>query len=570
MAKKKINKPVDLSTEAGQYKEDLLNLSEMLEQASSVTSAQTKEALYNSITVLAEDIGWRNMRFQFQEIPEHDRKVIVQRSKEYVIKHPAYRRIVELNKSFVLGKGINKPKIKNPILQYVIDKIWNNPENKKTFCGFKAFETQIEQRDIVGEIFYKIYVDTKTGMSTVRVEKDPFTLNNVITDTDDVDKVLCYELKVKQHKYNPNDQTFDDKLKRAYVPDIFNTADIKQYEKYNEIKTEKGSTKMYAYVAVFATAGLNNQYRGLPLYYQILPWLKAHRELCEDGATFIKALSRYAWKKKYKNISGQQMDGIKKLAQTFTPGNPNATLNKTPSATASTLLESQNVDNSPIEVRQNPEVFTRIADLMLQQIASGSDKMKHYFANPENANLATATSMELPMIKDFEKQQNQLLEIINTVLSFCVMQYLKSSSAEILMQMVVDSGVKFDESKMQDYIDEVNKTTYETLSMKLYAQAVVQKNLPQYIQALVSAYNSGGITDVDFVYMIYDLFEFDDVEEKLNNIFEEDYTGVLKAGMDYGSAQTQFDDWQNWDEEEEPDETGKKDVVGSQDTGEQY
>lgn len=518
-------------------------------------TAAASEALIGSLYEMMEDVGWKRPTTEFEDIPEADRIKVVERSRSYLVKHPMYRRIMSLNKAFVLGKGIRRPSHRNPAIQFAIDKLWTAVSNQQTFTGFHAFEVMLEQRDGTGEIFFKIYTDTVTGMSTVRVETNPYALKNVITDSEDAAKTIAYEYEQTIREYNKEKKSYDERKETVYIPDIYaaNTAG------YPPVKS--GNTVITGYLAVFGATCLKDQRRGMPLYYQILPWLKAHREVCEDGATFLKALTRFAWKKKYKNISKDAMTGIAALAKTFTDAG--AVNNPTPS-TAATILESDNVTNESIEVKQNPAIFTAMADLLLQSIASGSDKMKHYFANPENANLATATSMELPMIKDFEAQQTGLKAIINTVLGYCVVEYLKKTTGRVAMQMAQDAGYVIVPEKQEKWIEEVDKIKYDTLGIAPFTPKLISKAFAQQISGLVAAYNAGGLTDKDLTYQVYDLLEYDNVEDIVANIFGDDYQGQMSAGQDAAGAAAGLEE-EIPEDEDEPKAQPQKGILNTED-----
>jgi hypothetical protein len=223
-----------------------------------------------------------------------------------------------------------------------------------------------------------------------------------------------------------------------------------------------------------------------------------------------------------------------KAASTFTDG---GTVNKLPTATASTIVENgEGVANEALEIKQNPEIFTRIADLLLQQVASGSDKMKHYFANPENANLATATSMELPMMKDFVRQQKNFLGILTRVLSFCVMKYIEKNQSDSLMQQVDDAGYVYDPSKKQEYVAQVSRLTLSNLNISAYSPKLLDKQDLPFAQAIVAAKNAGIITDKAASYLGYELFGFDNVDELISQIYGDDGPGTLSPGMNAGQA----------------------------------
>jgi len=491
---------------------------------------QALEAFYDNISLLMEDRGWnkidKNAIFG-EDMAKEERKALVERSVFYSARYPAYRQVLELNKAFVLGKGLQRPVSKNPLIQFVIDSLWDSIENQRTFSSFIALEAQKEQLDVAGEVFYKIYVDEQTGEIVIRVDKGISKIKEVVTEDGDIDKALfyIYELVRKEFNFATNKQKIKSALIR--IPDILNT-DEEQIKKYG---AAKDNVRLYGYMAAFGD-NCSSSLRGLPLYRTIFPWLRAHKEVAEDVATILKVMSTYAWKKKFKKgISKEQVEGIKNVIKTFTAGGD---INNPKPAVGSTLLEGDNVDNMPIETKHNAAAFWDTSRLLMQQIASGSQKMEHYFGNPSNANLATATSMELPMLKDFERQQKEFACMLENVLKFAVYKVVKIKGEEEIFKAAKNKGYDLPAKKeeIEAIKKEIKEMTYETVDISVYMPDILTEGVERMITATIASYSSGLIGERDASYSIYSLLKFQNVDDKVADFMGDFESNLPKADRD--------------------------------------
>lgn len=501
-------------------------------------SAETKsrrdftEALLDNVQLVIEDMNWRRAAETIfgAESDKFLHDGVLADSIDLFKRAPTYKQVIELNKAFVLGaEGFHRPILSNPFLQYCVDYILDNKENKRTFSGFRAQEKQIESKDLKGEIFYKIYINTKTGEIIIRVEKDTSKIIEVITQEGDSDYRLYYKYKQTQKKYDFDDPS-KTKTREAtiHIPDIMND-DIEDIKKRGA-KNKDGSVVVFGYLATFGDAGFNDG-RGWPVYMSIFSYLRAHKGVAEDSTTILKALSRFAWKKKYKGMSATQLAGIKSLAQTF---NADGNLNNVPAATGSTLLENDTVTNEQVEIKHNGQAFWDTSRILIQQIASGAQKMEHYFGNPANANLATATSMELPMLKDFQKQQAEFSEVVETILTFCVLKTIEIKGAGYIVEKTKerDYDVPTDKTLLNEFMTELKAINWATLRLTIRMPEILDKEVAALILATINAFNSGLISDIDAASLIYALLGFHDVDNKISALFGDTHEPQTGSGDD--------------------------------------
>ena len=74
-------------------------------------------------------------------------------------------------------------------------------------------------------------------------------------------------------------------------------------------------------------------------------------------------------------------------------------------APGGTWLENKGVDLTPMPRASGSGDAMTDGRMLKQMVCAGTGVMEHYFGDGANANLATATAMELPMLKMFESYQ---------------------------------------------------------------------------------------------------------------------------------------------------------------------
>ena len=491
------------------------------------------ESYIENLQLLIEDADFRKVAANIfgEDADKQGMKDAAKRSKESYHKYPSYKHIVELNKSFVLGStGFQRPISNNPLIQYIIDFIYDSKENRRTFSSYIAQEKIQEQKDLTGEIFFKIYIHKKTGECIIRLEKDTSRIQEVVTLEGDSDYIVYYKYQESRKKYDPKEGKYtEEKTGTLYIQDIL--CSDEDAETISVKPAEKDDVKLYGYLVSFGNPA-SKSLRGWPIYYSVIKYLHAHKGVAEDAATILKALSTFAWKKKYKNnLSKPQLDGLRRLAETMTS---DLNLNKTKPATGATLFETDQVDNTPIEIKHNAGAFWDTSRILMQQISAGSQKMEHYFGNPANANLATATSMELPMLKDFERQQAELGQVIEEVMKFAVLKVISIHGVNYIMAKAKEKGydIPTDPDAKAKIVNDIKTLVYETLNLSIIPPEILVKQTLSMIQSIVFAYNAGLISDKDAAATIYAILGYNNVDDKISELFGDYGEGLLSAGND--------------------------------------
>lgn len=458
------------------------------------------ESLKDNIMLAMDDKSWRNTEtdlFADSDWAKQQRDQCVKESLRCFESFPAYKHAIELDKAFLLGSGIHRPEDKNPLIQYVIDEVWQSAENQETFTGYAALARQIEEQQLEGEVFYLIYVNETTGESTVRVNDDSSKIKEVITMKGDKDKILFYQYEQTYSEYDYAKKKYITKKVTTFIPAITATMEELKAEvpAINSIQfgyEPKSKTRLYGYLSV-VHRHKKMPHRGFPPYRTAFKWAEALKQIASAAATMAKAKSKLAWKIAFPDGVGKTvMTGLKRSLDAI---DDQLQLTGQPKADASTLLEnSKKGTYEAVDNKLNQTGYRDTTTILMQQLASAFDKNEHYFGNPENANLATATSMELPILKSMETLQQSFLSGLEKVLRFCVIKRYTILTGSVVLTRAKAEGYDIPEdtaSQKELIADADMRINSKTFTLTIYAPEILTKDFNTLIAATINAYNAG-------------------------------------------------------------------------------
>jgi hypothetical protein len=446
----------------------------------------------------------------------------VERSREYYRKFPIYKQEITLDKCFVLGSGVQRPISSNPYMQFIIDTIWDSKENKRTFTGYKAMGKIISQRGIVGELFFKIYINEISGENVVRIESNTDNVTDIITRPGDKDSIRFYKYTTIEGGWDwTNDKPKQPRKKTMYIPDIYNedTEEIMVRGAYDK----KNKVRIWGFLVSFGNEAEKSSLRGWPIYMQTLKYTNAHKEVIADSATMLKAKSRYAWNVKFPNGIGNNVaQAIMTAASSLTT---DGELNNMGAAVGSDLYTNEKLaKKEPIDIKHDANAFSETAKILMQAISSGSGKSEHYFGNPANANLATATSMELPMIKFFQNIQQEFAEVYEEIFKFIILQVIKAKGFKSISAEIKNKyDLPKDKEILKELQSDVAEATWESIDATLYMPDLIGKEVASLITAINSAVVSGTIDSREGAKILYTALGIKNVDDLISQQFGDDY-----------------------------------------------
>lgn len=341
-----------------------------------------------------DDQGWMagGKRLQGQLDPLSRMKA-VNLSRAYWQRDPLAKQAVRLWTDYAFGSDCvtidcpDAPEDTKTISTYFTDR-----RNRRALSR-KGMRRMSQKLLIDGELFYAFFED-----GIVRTF-DPLQITDFITDPDDEDHILAYkrvtaptnpQQKIETFYYKPWDAQDDDAKLLAKVKDP-TTGNVPELE-------DK--------VVMYHLAMDDVSQRGTPLLSAGLSWVNEHRRFMEARVAIQQALSRFAYKGKAKG--GQKMvDSIaNKMKSSYVDSGTSGGPERNPqNAPGGQFWSNDGVDLTPMPRVTGAGDAKTDGDSLKLQVCAATGIMLHYFGDPSTGNLATATAMELPMLKMFGAYQ---------------------------------------------------------------------------------------------------------------------------------------------------------------------
>lgn len=423
-----------------------------------------------------EDVGWFNLSVedggQEAAFKEGVKKAILT-SRIYYYRNPLAGHWCHLTTAFVFGEGVAAPKVMDKkasgVMQEEITRFWDDQDNKMSLTGFQAQQMLSNKIQYEGNLFFALFTDQE-GNVRVRV-MNATEIEDIIKDPDDTMRPLFYKVRKRTRRYD-------------YISDNYTVSASSDFEYYPDVSLARPEdygvprAKLKEDVAIFhvkINCDINDKF-GVPELYRALDWMKAHREMAGDLATLIRSLSTLGWKKKVKG-GPARVNAIKALLQAKTD------LSNIGPAAGSTQVENEGIETTPINT---PQGGVKNAVDGLQQmtfmVCAGAGIFYHYFGDPSTGNLATAKSMELPMVKKFTNRQKLWSDIYTQIIQYQIDRKIEMG--------VLPGDAEYNEStKRMTY-----KTDYDrTLDHDF--PPVIEEDLKSLAEALGMANDKNFITD---------------------------------------------------------------------------
>ena len=319
-----------------------------------------------------EDAGWISLSAQTGDvITEQERITNLKLSRLYAVKDPLGKQSIRLWTDYTFGSGMSwSVDEKEDKTKKVMEEFWDSKENRKVL-GAAGQRRSSDKLLIDGSVPFAIFLGAG-GKAIIR-RIDPLEITEIITDQDDKENILFY--------------------KRAWT-DSAGTGHTAIYRSSDNIKNVAGKDNQSNSVTSTETAVIyrityndNN-----PLLLPALTWMKYYTRFLSSRIAVMLALAKFAWRTK---VAGGQVavDAIKAKTE-----------GKEVNA-GSQLLENMGSDTTPIKTDTGAGGAYQDGRMIKLQIAAAVGIPEQYYGDISIGNLATAKTVELPMMKMFTSYQ---------------------------------------------------------------------------------------------------------------------------------------------------------------------
>jgi len=466
------------------FKKDVDNLTEtyqhllgVLEVLPKTAETEKKEsALFESMANFSEfdnqlaDLIVRRMVNQDVRkigLDDKTRMMVVEESRRLYIWDVTTQYIVELWTDYGYGQ---KPDIvpRSDRLKVVWDSFWNDPENQYLF-NEREINQLSNKLQVDGEFWFAQFISKLDGTSVVRVI-DTDDIKKIYHDQEDKAVPVYYRREWWEGEAHAN-------YREMYYRDY--RATDEQAEEAKAIILEENKDAVFAEdaqpetdVVVFHVKFRDIEGRGWPFLTAGFPWSRGFKNFLEDRATINKAAAAVV--EKVKVQGGQRMvDAVKQRLQSSLVNGSNRSETNPPPAAGSIWVENQALDREWISKPTNAGDAEKDGIALLSQVALAGKVYPHYLGRGEYYRLATATAMEGPTFRSFNRYQS-----------------FWSSVWRTLVKMVADAKVKYSTESFDslgvDVFPEVDVNTDRIIDTSI-------KEIDEIMDAVTKAVGGGTI-----------------------------------------------------------------------------
>lgn len=292
----------------------------------------------------------------------------------------------------------------------ILESFWFDSDNKLAFTTHKSMQSMLDEILTDGEKFYGCFEATSppyVKVSEVALEE----ITQIIYDPDN-------KLRPVFYRRNYSKQVYDGKAE-VYKPDgppvvrYYYDYRIKEGEKIDlakriripKSKIDEAKIRHVMINEVWTRDGK----RGLSELYASREWFRVFREFMEGRAAINAAAQAISYVRKIKGGPSSVARFSGKLGQLpvgDSPENNNSATRQLTKPVSGAIYDSnEGVDIDWMKTDTGAQNAKEDARLLLMSAGAGVGTMVHYFGEGGDANLATAQSMELPMVKSYEDWQ---------------------------------------------------------------------------------------------------------------------------------------------------------------------
>jgi len=335
----------------------------------------TREALQTVEDELRlEDEGWIYLSGTTDDVITATEKITnLQLSRLYYAKDPLAKQAIRLWTDYTFGTGMTWS-AEDEGTKKALEAFWDLPANQSVFSS-RGQRKSSDKLLVDGEVFFAIFLGAK-GEAKIRLI-DPLEITEIITNPDDKEDVRYYRRQWTDTTNTPHDDYYRSttNIKNVAAPSL---------GKASVQKTDDALIYHLTYNTI--------SQRGNPLLLPALDWIKQYRRFLASRVAVMLAYARFAWKTKVKG--GQAaVDAIK------------AKTDKQVIAAGSNQIENMGVDMTPIKTESGASSASQDARMIKLQICAAVGIPEQYFGDISTGNLATAKTVELPLIKMFQSYQ---------------------------------------------------------------------------------------------------------------------------------------------------------------------
>lgn len=367
------------------------------------------------------------------EVKVTERRRMVQQARYVWTQDPQAGAAVDLMNDFTFGRGVPRPKCADEKVQEIVDEAWDDPDNKRALTTYKAQVALGVDLSLQSNIFVLFFDDGSDGKVKLSILPHD-TVEDAVRDEHNYLKVLYFIARKRVIGWDfINDTprvatlTGNGGQPRVFYYEALDAAEEAEEARADSVadlamrdsETDEGMVPFgpppeklgEGRVYHIAVNRMTEQVFGVPTMRRQVKWLAAYNDFMAARVDMAQAAAAFIMKRRVRGTPGQVAKIAAKaisrrsdLAATSID-DPDAGAVSGGPRPASILNETDSVSHESMNLNTNAGQAQQDAQMIRAQISASTRFPQSYFGDASQSNLATATSLELPVLKAVEARQ---------------------------------------------------------------------------------------------------------------------------------------------------------------------
>ena len=367
-------------------------------------------------------IGWSVLDYlsgQPQEVSFNERRKMAQQARVVWASDPQAGAAVDLSNDFVFGRGVSKPKARDEAVQEVIDEAWDDPDNQLVLTSYEAQVALNTDLELQSNLFLVMFDDGDDGKVKLGLLNHD-EVENVVRDPDNRLRILYYVARSIRMEWDfENDRPALPKDDRGQTQgDVFGVRrNVRYYEHWRNVAQAEEEGRRVAtppkqkmgegrvrHIAINRTSEMAF---GVPRFKRTIRWYTAYNDFMKARVDMAQAAAAFIMRSTQKSTP-QQLAKLasRAVSRSGDPGPVDVEGRMPgPGTGAAILRENDAIKHENLSLNSGSGQALTDGQMIRSQISAATHFPQHYLGDAGSANLATATSMELPVLKHIESRQ---------------------------------------------------------------------------------------------------------------------------------------------------------------------
>jgi hypothetical protein len=292
----------------------------------------------------------------------------------------------------------------------VVDEFLNDTRNKTVITEHEAQKEFLAGLFEDGDYFFVLFPDTQAGTLQIGY-LDAALVEDAIPDLNNVKITKWYKARKPNATYNFANGTWEASVSQDFV----------YYRHWqNDDPVPQGMAGKLQPGLVYQVSVDKRGKFGRSQLANAMDWLKAHKDFMEDRASLNRAAAAIAWRKKRTGPASDVKAEAQRIESSLVSRSDRFDSNPVRAA-GSTIVENAGSKLEWVETNTGGAAADFDERKLRMMAGAGMGGIpNHYFGDEAAANLATATAMELPLLKMYEDYQQTLRTLLSDLLDFAL------------------------------------------------------------------------------------------------------------------------------------------------------